>query len=166
MKLLFILFILQQSLPAISQTKWNTYTANTPSKNLYLTFKYPSTVSVNNVDNGVCLNRINHSRSAISDKNFPTQWCIWFMDASMKVDDCITKEKSAKESNSKVQLSEQRDSITVAGLPALKVLLNELKSKKKYVEMIFFEKDGILFEIDNRKFDNEDFKEFLAGISF
>jgi hypothetical protein len=155
------------SSPANAQhPKWNSYTAATPSRNLYITFQYPVTLSVNSVENGVCLNRINKAKSKPEDKNFPTQWCIWFMDASRNINDCVENEKNPKEKHSKINLVESRDSLTVAGITALRVTLINEKNKKPYVEMIFFEKEGILFEIDNRKFDSKDFEKFLNSITF
>ena len=150
----------------VAQSKWSSYTASTPSRNLYMTFQHPPDLTINGVENGICLNRIIKPKSKPEDKNYPTQWCIWFMDASRNIEECIANEKIPKEKNSKVILTDVRDTVQVAGQNALRVLLKNDKTKNSYVELIFFEKEGILFEIDNRKFDTPDFDTFLKSITF
>ena len=144
-------------------SQWVTY-HDTINSVFILTFKYPkNTLLADIIDNCRCVGgKIKNDKNKGADSTNTRQWCICMQDTSeYSIDYLISAWKSPN--NGKV--IEQRDTIIIGDLKALRITFKNRTKNTPYRQLIYLKKYSTLFEIMNIYEGTEkDFETFYKSI--
>jgi hypothetical protein len=148
----------------IDKTQWNTH-HDTLDAGFILTFKYPNNIVLADViDNCRCVGEKikNEDKNQGTDSTNTRQWCICMQDtADYSIEYFISSWKSLY----KGQVEEQRDTITIEDLKALRVTLKSKTKNASDRQLIYLKKYSTLFEIMNiYEATEKDFETFYKSI--
>lgn len=148
----------------IDKTQWNTH-HDTIDAGFILTFKYPNNIVLADViDNCRCVGEKikNEDKNQGTDSTNTRQWCICMQDtADYSIEYFISSWKSLYNG----QVVEQRDTITIDNLKALRVTLKSKTKDASDRQLIYLKKYSTLFEIMNiYEATEKDFETFYKSI--
>lgn len=146
-----------------SKFNWVTY-RDTVNVGFIMTFKYPDNLVAESIENGRCVGEpIKTDSTADSDVTNTMKWCIWMNDTaeSESIDSLISSEKYFF----KGRVTEQRDSLVVNDIKALRVNFKSDNKNDPYRQMIYFKKYSTLFEIINNYGADKDFEIFYNSLT-
>jgi hypothetical protein len=154
MKFIVFLFVMLLPVLGFSQKNYLTYQYN--RNNSALEFKYPDYYKIKEADGGI--NVIDTAKG----KRIP-KWTIWPLDPVNGVSIDETIEIAKTEAGG---CEEARDTIRVAGLPTVRVILTNTKTKATSALLLFFEKNQDVYEIEALKPDLVEVEEFIQSLTF
>ena len=148
----------------IDKIQWNIH-YDTIDAGFILTFKYPNNIVLADViDNCRCVGKEikNEDKNQGTDSTNTRQWCICMQDTlDYPIDYFISTWKSLYNG----QVVEQRDTITIEDLKALRVTLKSKTKNASDRQLIYLKKYSTLFEIMNiNEATEKDFETFYKSI--
>ena len=146
-------------------SQWITHN-DTTDAGFILTFKYPNNVAVADViDNCRCVGEKikNEDKNQETDSTNTRQWCICMQDTvDYSLDHLISSWKTVY----KGKVTEQRDTIIIDNLKALRVVFKSDIPETSYRQLVYLKKYSTLFEIMNvSEATSKDFETFYKSIS-
>lgn len=150
---------------ADSTINWVTYSDTVPV-GFVMTFKYPSNFDLADIiDNCRCVGTKikNYDTNQGTDSSNTRQWSICMQDtADYSVEYLINSWKLMFKGN----IDEQRDSISIDNVKALRVILKDNNKDTPYRQLVYLKKYSTLFEIINIYEDtNKDFEKFYRSLT-
>lgn len=149
----------------INKNKWIEHCLPYPDAGFVLKFMYPNNIIVADmIDNCICVGIRTkfYDENEASENDNTRQWCICTHDtADITSDYLISSWKSLYNG----QVVEQRDSVTIEDLKALRVTLKSKTKNASDRQLIYLKKYSTLFEIMNIYEGTEkDFETFYKSI--
>lgn len=173
-KFIFFIFALQilscsnfQNKPqkTIDENNWLEHAVSYQEAGFNLKFKYPNNIIVaDNIDNCICLGIKTefYDEKQTSFEDNTRQWCICVQDTlEYSIDYLISSWKSHYTEG----ISEQKDSIVIDNLKAIRITFKNDTFGTPYRQLIYIKKYSALFEIMNTNVATEkDFETFCKSI--
>jgi hypothetical protein len=143
-------------------TKWATYT-DTINMGFVVSYKYPKTYVSEHFENALCIGK---PVKAIDDGPMTSMDCSLWMDdiseGNVRPIDTLVQYEVDK---LKESVQQSRDSISIANVKGLSVILTGKSDKGKIVkQMIYFTKYNTFFELINDSLSKPEFKTFLSSL--
>lgn len=148
-----------------AENTWLYHSVTYPEAGFILKFKYPNDVIVaDNIDNCICvgLKTKFYDETEAAENDNTRQWCICVRDPD---DYSIEYLISAWKSLYKGKVTEQRDSIIIDNLKAIRIVFKSDIPETPYRQLIYLKKYSTLFEIMNvDELTSKDFEMFCESI--
>jgi len=146
-------------------SQWLTY-HDTIDAGFILTFKYPNNMALADViDNCRCVGEKikNEDKNRGIDSTNTRYWCVCMQDtADYSIDYLISSWKTLYTG----QVTEQRDSVIIDNLKALRVMFKNGTPETSYRQLVYLKKYSTLFEIMNiSEATSKEFETFCKSIS-
>ncbi len=149
----------------LEQDSWIEHRTEYPDAGFVVKFKYPTNfVIANEIDNCLCVgvNTEHYNKNEASFEDNTRQWCICLFDSTQFTSEYIISSWKIPFNG---EVIENRDTVTIGNLKALRVTLKSREPKASYRQLIYLKEYSTLFEIMNvDELTSENFKIFWESI--
>lgn len=149
----------------LNQNSWIEHRAVYPDAGFVIEFKYPTNLVIaSEIDNCLCIgvNTEHNDKNESSFEDNTRQWCICLFDSTQFTSDYIISSWKIPFNG---EVIENRDTVTIGNLKALRVTLKSRVPRIAYRQLIYLKEYSTLFEIMNvDELTSEDFRIFCESI--
>jgi hypothetical protein len=148
------------ALDTTKATVWHTY-IDTVNMGFILSFDYPETYIAEGIENGRCIGNAVKPETS-EEATVSTGCCIWLYSLQSNNHEPVDTLIGYEIKSLKIPVKQKRDSITIAGVKGLRVVLYD--KEKALTQMVYFTKYETFFEITNHILSVSEFGLYTASL--